>query len=147
MPTRETAVSQTVEYETKPCVHCDREVVVDDVDVETEDATGSILALGDAVQTDEFDIKQGPSLPRDQINSNRTSVATVMGGKISIRAVCDECSNRIYNHPHDTHVAVHNTHFDVGAVNRWTHREAIFIGVAIYFAGFFSVVLMLLLGV
>ena len=117
MPTRETAVSKTVEYETKPCVHCGTEVVIDDIDVETEDREGSVMLIGDAVRVDEIEGR-----------------GVVQGDELAIRVVCDECSRSEYDWPTDTYVAVYNTRYDVGAVHKWSHKEFFVVIIAVWFS-------------
>jgi hypothetical protein len=117
MPTRETAVSKTVEYETEPCVHCNTEVVIEDIDVETEDSEGSVMLMGDAVEVDEM-----------------AGRGVVEGNELGIRVVCDECSRAEYDWPTDTYVAVYNTRYDVGAVHRWPLRTFLVVLTVVWFS-------------
>lgn len=117
MPTRKAAVSKTVEYKTEPCVHCNTEVVIDDIDVETEDREGSVMLIGDEVDVDEIEGR-----------------GVVKGNELAIRVVCDECSRSEYNWPTDTYVAVYNTRYDVGAVHRWPLRTFFVVLTVVWFS-------------
>lgn len=119
MPTRETAVTETIEYETETCVHCGIEIATGNPPSDVIEVDGGPIAIGSEVV---------PRAEEDWL--------VVKGDTVAVRWVCKTCleSRYDYDGPRDVTIG-ERENLTIGADRQFTHKEFTFLLALTFLAG------------